>query len=407
MDASLRSRVARALSLLSATALVSAAGCGSESNSSLAKTGGSSGAGGAGAPEGGTSAASGGNGKPGAGGTTPNQGGVFASGGGSGTSGAAGMSGAGGAASSGTGGNAASGSGALGGGGAVNGTGGTSKGGGGAVSGAGGALATGGAGAASGAGGAGLDRGGGPNSAGSSGQAAGGASSALGCSARNYLLCEDFESTAVGSTPKGWTRHGDLAGVADDAAKGGTHSLKLQAAPAAERRIYHEAAALGSAHWGRIFYKVQQPVPNAFVHSTLVSFTGDAPMHGAAEFRVIDTVKQAVDTRDVGSLHQYLYNVQVTGGSEFSREGPYDQKFEDAWHCVEYQIDAATQSYNLYIDGKEEIGFKDGAGNYAKSDIPPAFKELRVGWVNYQQAAPGFTAWIDEIAFDDERIGCE
>jgi hypothetical protein len=176
---------------------------------------------------------------------------------------------------------------------------------------------------------------------------------------------------------------------------------------AAERRIYHDAAALGGAHWGRIFYKVLLPVPDAFVHSTLVSFTGTAPMRGASEFRVIDTVKQAVDTRDVGSLHQYLYNVQVTGGSEFAREGPYDQKFENTWHCVEYHIDAADQSYNLYVDGKEELGFKDGAGNYAKSDIPSSFKELRVGWVNYQQAAPGFTAWIDEIAFDDERIGCE
>jgi hypothetical protein len=220
-------------------------------------------------------------------------------------------------------------------------------------------------------------------------------------------LCEDFESTAVGSTPQGWTRHGDQAAVSDDAAKAGSHSLKLSPVAAAERRIYHDAALLGAAHWGRIFYKVKQPVPDAFVHSTLVSFTGDAPQRGASEFRVIDTVKQAVNTRDVGSLHQYLYNVQVTGGSEFGREGPYDQKFEDTWHCVEYQIEAATQSYALYVDGKQEIAFKDGAGNYSKSDIPPAFEQLRVGWVNYQQAAPGFTAWIDEIAFDDERVGCE
>lgn len=241
----------------------------------------------------------------------------------------------------------------------------------------------------------------------SAGQATGGSPSSSGCSARSYLLCEDFESTAVGSTPQGWTRHGDLAAVSDDAAKRGAHSLKLGPSAASERRIYHGAALLGAAHWGRIFYKVKQPVPDAFVHSTLVSFTGKAPQRGAAEFRVIDTVKQAVDTRDVGSLHQYLYNVQVTGGSEFSREGPYDQKFEEAWRCVEYHIDAATQSYELYIDGKQEIAFKDGAGNYAKSDIPSAFAELRVGWVNYQQAAPGFTAWIDELAFDDQRIGCE
>lgn len=242
---------------------------------------------------------------------------------------------------------------------------------------------------------------------GGAGIAGAGGASASGCSAGKYIICEDFEATAVGSTPVGWTRHGTQVSVSDDAAKRGSHSLKLGPVAAAERRLYRDAAPLGSAHWGRIFYKVQQPVPDAFVHSTIVSFSGTAPQRGSAEFRVIDTVKQAVDTPDVASLHQYLYNVQVIGGSEFSRQGPYDQKFENVWHCVEYHIDGGDQSYALYIDGKEEIAFRDGVGNYSKSDIPMSFKELRVGWINYQQAPPGFTAWIDEIAFDDQRIGCE
>jgi hypothetical protein len=275
---------------------------------------------------------------------------------------------------------------------------GNTAGGGGRTAGSGGKSASGnGAGGAAGTGG---------NAAGASG-AAGSATGASGCGARDYILCEDFEGTAVGSTPRGWTRHGDRAAVADDAAKGGARSLKLRPVAAEERRIYHDAAALGSAHWGRIYYKVEQPVPDAFVHSTLVSFPGDAPSRGRSEFRVIDTVKQAVDTKDVGSMHQYLYNVQVIGESEFSREGPYDQKFEDRWHCVEYHIDGAKQAYALYVDGKEEIAFEDGPEKYARSDIPMTFEELRVGWVNYQQAAPGFTAWIDEIAFDEPRVGCE
>jgi hypothetical protein len=168
-----------------------------------------------------------------------------------------------------------------------------------------------------------------------------------GCAARDYLICEDFESTDTGEVPEGWQLHGELVGVSDDAAKSGAHSLKLRPHDNAERRIYHEAELLGSAHWGRIYYKVLTPVPDAFVHSTLVSFMGEAPTRGRSEFRVIDTVKQAVDTQDVGSKHQYLYNVQVIGASEFAREGPYDQEFEDEWHCVEYHIDASNQSYAL------------------------------------------------------------
>src|SRR5450432_856462 len=139
---------------------------------------------------------------------------------------------------------------------------------GGGVSGGGGqSLASSGSGGGSGAGGGSMAGASGSNSNG--GGAGGGASSSgagglgtsgapgTGCAAGGYLICEDFESTALGATPDGWTKHGDASGVADDAAKHGTHSLKLGAVPASERRIYHDASAAGAAHWGRIFYKVQ------------------------------------------------------------------------------------------------------------------------------------------------------
>ena len=34
------------------------------------------------------------------------------------------------------------------------------------------------------------------------------------------------------------------------------------------------------------------------------------------------------------------------------------------------------------------------------------FSDFRVGWTTYQNAPPGFTAWIDEVAIDANRIGC-
>ena len=184
------------------------------------------------------------------------------------------------------------------------------------------------------------------------------------------------------------------------------HLEQLLRAPGSLEQVQDAAALLGSAHWGRIFYKVEPPVPDAFVHSTIVALSGDGPRYGASEFRVVDTVKQAVDTPDVGSLHQFLYNVQPENSGEFAREGPYDQAFDDEWHCAEYRIDASNQSYALYIDGAEELSFEDGAGEYDRSDIPETFAELKVGWINYQEAPPGFTAWIDDIAFGSERIGC-
>ena len=53
-----------------------------------------------------------------------------------------------------------------------------------------------------------------------------------------------------------------------------------------------------------------------------------------------------------------------------------------------------------------------GSSTYSKpwkdwpSEIPDAFSEVRVGWTNYQSSPPGFTAWVDDIALDNDRIGC-
>jgi hypothetical protein len=227
-----------------------------------------------------------------------------------------------------------------------------------------------------------------------------------GCAAGDYIVCEDFESTPVGATPQGWTKHGDASGVADGEAHGGTRSLELGAIPVWERRIYHDASGLGAAHWGRIYFKVKLPVPDAFVHSTLVALSGVGPTRGASEFRVVDTVKQASDTPDVASRIQFLYNVQPQSSGEFGRGTSYDREFDAEWHCAEWYIDAATQSYRFYLDGEEEIAFENGAGTYDGTDIPPSFDELKIGWINYQEAPPGFTAWIDDVALDGERIGC-
>jgi hypothetical protein len=248
-------------------------------------------------------------------------------------------------------------------------------------------------------------------SAGASGSASGGAAGSggmagaaggTGTCSPSYLLCEDFESTAVGATPSGWTAKG-MASVAEDQANQGKRSLKVSPEDDGERRITHDAAVLGGQHWGRIYYRVQLPAPEAFVHSTLVAFSGEGPTIGAAEFRFVDTVKQQ---GGAGAKHQFLYNVQPQNSGEFATQGPYDWSFDGQWHCVEWHVDSADQSYQFYFEGSEEIAFSHGAGNFNGSQLPTSFDEVRIGWNNYQSAPPGFTAWIDDVALDDERVGC-
>jgi len=220
------------------------------------------------------------------------------------------------------------------------------------------------------------------------------------CVPGRYLICENFEATAEGAIPAGWTKHGNAAVAADQAARG-AHSLKIAAAANGERRIYTDGARLGSGHWGRIFYRVELPVPTVFVHSTMVALYGAGPVNGNEEVRVVDTVK------DANGKHQFLYNVQPSG-AEFGKGSPYNWTFDGNWHCAEWHIDAPAQSYAFYYDGVEvtSIAINNGPGNYAGSDIPSVFTDVRVGWNNYQSAPPGFVAHIDEVALDTNRIGC-
>ena len=360
------------------------------------------------------------------GGVVPLAGGKGGSGGDAGTTGGSGTTGSGGSAGSdapgGTGGDGAGGtagaSGAAGGG--ASGSGGAnagSGGGGGGASGRGGAGGA--AGGASGRGGGGAGGGSGGGGAGGRGGSAGGAAGTNGgagigggslCTAGRYLLCEGFEGVNVGNnTPSGWSRTGN-ATVADDQAARGAHALKLT--PAADKGYgfytFGNAESFPAAHWGRVFYRVQTPPPDAFVHASIAAYQGDGPEIGASTFRVVDTVKMAAPT----STHQFLYNVQITGGSEFSKQGPYNWMFDGAWHCAEWFVDGANQAYQFYFDGAEvtQMRIMNGAGNYGsgsnKTNLPMMFNDFRVGWTTYQTAPPGFTAWIDEVAIDAQRIGC-
>lgn len=213
------------------------------------------------------------------------------------------------------------------------------------------------------------------------------------------VLCEDFESTEVAEIPNGWSLEGEI-GVASDQARSGSRSLKVGRAENGPRRITRSAVDFGAGHFGRIFYRVEQPVPSAFVHATFVSLGGND-----SEYRTVDTVKN-----DRGD-HQFLYNIQPSG-AEWGCGSNYDYRFDDEWHCAEWEIDSVSQTFRYYLDGVEldEIGVSGGQPNAAQCSMPPAipptFDDIRIGLYNYQTAPPGFVVWIDDVVISHSRVGC-
>ena len=226
--------------------------------------------------------------------------------------------------------------------------------------------------------------------------------------AKRFLIYEDFERVAPGKIPKGYQKRGAVA-VAQDAAHSGRRSLRIEAATRGPRRITLKGpavAALGGTHWGRLYFRVQLPAPdapsNGVIHSTLVAGTAQSPLHhDPIEVRPLDTIMGRTGT------FGYLYNVQPRRRPEFANGGGRGQKWTDQWTLAEWYVDHATQAYRLFINLREvkDIAFKKGAGQFKGAEIPEVFESLSFGWYNYQPAGKGFVVWIDDIALAKERIG--
>jgi len=325
-------------------------------------------------------------------------GGAGAGTGGSGTGGAAtGGSGTGGAGTGGaaTGGSATGGSATGGSGTGGAGTGGSATGG----SGTGGASTGGAAGSAAGSGG---HAGGQGGAAGAPG--VGGASSAC-----PHKLCEDFESGTVGGVPTGWTAlagYGSSTGVglANDAAHGGSMSLKSNSSTTGQGRVEKALSSLGATatkHWGRIFYKVQSPAvkpSSGVLHITFTALENPGTFSSASgnfENRVVDTVE------DTSGHHQWIYNVPDDSCCPGST---YDWSFDASWHCAEWYVDQSTQSYRFFSDGTEvtQIGFTNNSN--AKM---MAWTNIAVGTIFYQSPPSPVVVWFDDLAIDDKQIGCK
>ncbi|MDB6118627.1 MAG: hypothetical protein JWO08_2408 [Verrucomicrobiaceae bacterium] len=230
------------------------------------------------------------------------------------------------------------------------------------------------------------------------------------------VLSEDFDSTPVGEIPTGFTKAGAV-GVTEETAHSGKKCLRIEPAVKGGRKIIKqgpEITALGGEHWGRLYMKVKLPTPvpvipegkkSAVIHSTIVEGTAKSPLfNDPIALRLVSSCTSPKGTST------YLFNVQPKKErKEFSQSTKSIYHYSDQWTLVEWHVDHATQTFQLFLDGKEitDAGVSKGAGHFEGAEIPAVFETLSFGWTNYQAAPEGqsFTAWIDDIALSKERIG--
>lgn len=221
-----------------------------------------------------------------------------------------------------------------------------------------------------------------------------------------FEVCESFETTDVGTLPAGFTLEGygtRKVGVSADKAMRGARSLKLQIDAQSAVTAWLTRKALGklsAQHFGRAFVRIDGPAPTEFVHFDL--FEGTGPYQGHT-----NAVRYASTGTGVGKSSanwSFIYNVQPSGngaGSEFGSEGNRSAHPRvDDWMCLEWSFDSAKQVAQYYLDGNaiDYLRITDHAE-------VPAFDSLAVGVGKYQNTG-ALLVYLDELAFDGDRIGC-
>lgn len=224
---------------------------------------------------------------------------------------------------------------------------------------------------------------------------------------QGLAVCESFEATDLGALPSGFTLEGygtRQVGASAEQAQRGARSLKLEVSAQGAVSTWLTRGSLGplaAQHFGRAFFRIESPAPSEFVHFDL--FEGSGPFQGHTNLVRYASTGTAAGTGPAN--WSFIYNVQPIGdgaGAEFGTEGDRSAhpRVGD-WMCLEWSFDASKQVAQYYLDGAA-ISYLDIDDERAEI---PVFDSLSVGFGKYQNTG-AFVVYVDEIAFDGARIGC-
>jgi len=226
------------------------------------------------------------------------------------------------------------------------------------------------------------------------------------------LLCDDFEDDPNGQAPAApWVVSTNQATLAVDTtmAYSGTQSIRITTddGDGTYRRAYMsiEGAPVfplpDNVVWGRMMYHLVE-WPAGPVHWTNIQGEGDVP---EMDFRGLYRYGGMND----GAL---LANYETQGAATDCWRNSQTAMPQGQWTCLEWHFDGNTDTMELYVDGEivddvTVVEMGDGCIGHDTNDFwyAPIFDTMRLGWEHYQ-ATSAREMWIDDVAMDDERIGC-
>jgi hypothetical protein len=281
----------------------------------------------------------------------------------------------------------------------------------------GGAVATGGAstgGASSGGSGGGTGTGGTPATGGTTGGSGGsdffGASR---CAAGNFLLCDGFEADAIDTAL--WTVEksgANVVEIAADQAARGTKSVHIHAE---NNYGYLKNTSIfpvaNNDYFGRMFLRVARFSTVDWAHWTVgeAAGTGDGSLiRVGGQYKTDAAANRWGIGSDAGPTGDWTTHDTDPDGAPL-------EPATNAWVCLEWEHKGSTNETHFFVDGILHPSLSTTATTHGLGQgieppvdyILPNVTSFWFGWYQYQADPEAFDVWIDEVALDDQRIGCE
>jgi len=228
-----------------------------------------------------------------------------------------------------------------------------------------------------------------------------------------YALCDDFEGVAAGGAPDPtlWTVGApDLTGtgvlaIDDGEHHSGARSVKVIGQGGYSNHIFFTnrtaIAKLGPVVWGRFYLRLSDALGDG--HVTFLSMKDAAD--GGKFLRMGGQAKILMWNRE--SDDATLPALSPTGVA-LSRALPTRQ-----WLCVELMVDGGVGGIRTWVDGVEVPALiVDGTPTpdvdeqwLRRPNWRPSLVDFSLGWESY--AGQAMTLWLDDVALDGARIGCQ
>ena len=226
-------------------------------------------------------------------------------------------------------------------------------------------------------------------------------------------FCESFEGYAEGSHPHDarWVDAQDSNQIVVDALKParGAHSLHItfEKNPPQTHwlRTNEPFPKLARKHFGRIFVWINQLPDQKIEYRHWVTVQMEPKGNGPV-LRVLggETPPNiGANANDITKQNSAMFDL-ITPDEDRRREDTVNIGAK-TWFCFEWSLDVDANQYRMWLDGKAMTGANWDHSNPAYTFA--AIDHLWLGWTDWHNDSANWEVFLDEVALDDERIGCD